>query len=319
MFEALPFQALVLDALAPAVENGLIMLRDTGAEGVLVVREGVVAETVWVADGVRDYGDEALASIHAADSATVSACRLPDAAMGLVGALIRGDLCYADLRLEWVVWPQLLNDLRERGGVFVVELATPSGRGVTMIEDGRQIATFAESHPTLGDADLLDALAAGGVGTVRVLVDRGAEARKQPESLSLATPVVAEPQRQLVVQQLAPPVMVDTDDPNATLSALFGPPNDALDDYRPIVLDQSAHRAVAQIESLLPQLKSLVQHRLQRSSGSVEELVDSAAIDGQSVAWLADRVRVTTVRGFLHSTFDQLADDMLALTAREPD
>jgi hypothetical protein len=47
--------------------------------------------------------------------------------------------------------------------------------------------------------------------------------------------------------------------------------------------------------------------------------VDIAAHDRHSVEWLADRVRVMTMRGFLHSTFDQLADDMLALAAREPD
>ena len=68
---------------------------------------------------------------------------------------------------------------------------------------------------------------------------------------------------------------------------------------------------------MVPQLKSLVQNRLQRSSGSVEEIVDIAASDHQSVSWLADRVRVMTVRGFVHTTFEQLADDMLALAGSD--
>jgi hypothetical protein len=63
-------------------------------------------------------------------------------------------------------------------------------------------------------------------------------------------------------------------------------------------------------------LKLLVRNRLQLSSASVEEVVDGAASDRQSVEWLADRVRVMTVRGYLHSTFVQLANDMLALTRR---
>jgi hypothetical protein len=67
------------------------------------------------------------------------------------------------------------------------------------------------------------------------------------------------------------------------------------------------------VESLLPQITSLVRDRFQRSSGSVEEVVNVAASDHQSVAWLADRVRMMTVRGFLRTTFEQLADDMLAL------
>jgi hypothetical protein len=44
--------------------------------------------------------------------------------------------------------------------------------------------------------------------------------------------------------------------------------------------------------------------------------VDAAADGGESVTWLADRVRVMPVRGFMTSTFEQLAEDMLAL-ARE--
>src|ERR1700730_4655625 len=160
LFEALPFGALVLSALAPAVRNGTITMRDVEREGVLVVRDGTVSETVWIADGVRTTGDAALALIHeAASTMTVSACRLSDAAMNLVGSLIQGDPCYADLRLEWVVWPQLLNDLRERGETYVVEVWAATGRGGTGIPCGRHMATWAGSYPTLGDSDLLDGLA----------------------------------------------------------------------------------------------------------------------------------------------------------------
>jgi hypothetical protein len=320
MFEALPFGALVLAALAPAVGNGTITMRDDGREGLLVVRDGVVSETVWVAGGVRSTGDAALTLIHdAAHTATVSACRLSDPAMGLVGPLIRGDPCYADLRLEWVVWPHLLNDLRERGETYVVELSTPSGRGVTVIQNGRHIATFADSHPTLGDSDLLDDLAAGGVGTIRVLVDRGSGSATEPDAPLIAMAAVVAPRREFVAEQSVGPMVIDADDPNATLSAFFGLRPDAADHYHPNGIDPSVRRGTIPVESLLPQLKLLVQNRLQRSSGSVEEIVDSAASDRQSVAWLADRVRVMTVRGFVHSTFDQLADDMLALADRGPD
>ena len=103
-----------------------------------------------------------------------------------------------------------------------------------------------------------------------------------------------------------------TDDPNATFSAMFGSDLDTSEEHP--FMRRGAEREVA---SVLPQLKLLVQHRLQRSSDSVEEIVESAATDHQSVGWLSDRVRVMTMRGFLHSTFDQLADDMLALARRD--
>lgn len=317
MFDALPFGALVLDALAPAVGNGVITLRDGEQEGILVIRDGIVSETVWVAGGVRSNGDQAAELIRRANAATVSARRLSDEAMGLVGPLIRGAPCYADLRLEWVVWPQLLKDLRERGETFVLELAAPTGRGVTVIQNGRQIATFAESHPTLGDPDLLDDLAAGGIGTIRILVYPVVSSALQAGTSVIPAPSVEAQPSAVVVGRMPRPMVVQEDDANTTLSALFGP-RDGSNQYQP-GMDRSVQRAPKQVESVLPQLKLLVRNRLQRSSGSVEAIVDSAAHDRQSVEWLADRVRVVSMRGFLHSTFDQLADDMLALAAREPD
>lgn len=319
LFDALPFGALVLDALAPAVGNGVITLRDGEREGVLLVRDGIVSETVWVADSVRSNGDEALTLIRGAHSATVSACRLSDEAMAVVEPLIRGAPCYADLRLEWVLWPQLLHDLRERGGTFVVELVAPTGRGVTVIQNGRQIATFAESHPAIGNPDLLDDLAAGGVGTIRILVGSVLSSALHAGPSVIAAPRVVAHRPEVVVQQMPRPVVVQPDDPNATLSALFGPHGDASDQYQPTGIDRSNRRGPTQVETVLPQLKLLVHNRLQRSSASVEEVVEIAAHDRHSVEWLADRVRVMTMRGFLHSTFDQLADDMLALAARESD
>jgi hypothetical protein len=401
VFESLPVDALVLEALAPAIGNGIITMSESESEGVLVVRNGVVAERVWIANGVRSHGDEALALIRAADGAMVSARRLDDAAMGLLGALLHGIPCYIDLRLEWVAWPQFLGDLCTRGQTFVVELETPVGRGVTCVRDGRQLATFTESHPTLGDASLLDDLAVGGVGTIRVLVDVGGldEVAHAPTgviaptsadagppdvsttvaSLALtdvtaegandpvpethtvfamqreaATAIVSEPPRAehlandalaettgastlvappadyveryvlpaaqsaLIPSGASRPPVIDAADPNATFTAMFGSHHET-PAARSIALDSAPHAAEQDVASLLPQLRLLVQHRLQRSSSSVEEIVERAATDHQNVGWLSDRVRVITMRGFLHSTFDQLADDMLALAGRDPD
>ncbi len=239
IFDSLPFGALVLDVLARAVGNGLITLRDGGEEGVVIVRDGVMSESVWVANGVRSTGDDALAQIRLAASSTVSACRLSDQPMGLIGPLIRSEPCYADLRLEWVAWPELLNDLCERALTFVVEFTTPTGRAVTVIEHGRQIATFAESQPAMGSSNLVDDLAAGGVGTIRVLVDRGTNSASHPGQSPVAAPTVvaltvaaafsATPPREDEAPRINRPIVVPDDDPNATLSALFGPRSDEFD------------------------------------------------------------------------------------------
>ena len=172
---------------------------------------------------------------------------------------------------------------------------------MTVIQGGRQIATFAESHPTLGNPELLDDLAAGGVGTIRVLVDPGWGRPRNAEPRAGAAPIV-EAQRPPTLCSLSShrPVIGQSDDPNATLSALFGPHRDASDQPEPIGFDGHGQQSSIQVESVLPQLKLLVRNRLQRSSGSVEEVVDSAAHDRHSVEWLSDRVRVMTMRGFLH-------------------
>jgi hypothetical protein len=372
IFESLPVGALVLDALAPAVGNGIITMADNGSEGVLVVRNGVVTERVWVANGVRSYGDEALALIRSADGAMVSARRLTDDAMALLGTLLHSLPCYTDLRLEWVSWPQLLGDLCARGQSFLVEVTTPSDRAIAWIRDGSQVATFADSHPTPGDVGLLNDLAAGGVGTIRVLVDDGAPEETRPEfapitALSVdASPTVPvderisevrapeiavmpsrpradpepsqqgataitypmraehpepmalqEAQFEAIVSVPARPKVVRDGGVSDSFTEIFGLPRDAPDTHRLTSLYPPSRGAEREVASVLPQLKLLVQTRLQRSSVSVEEIVESAAIDHHNVGWLSDRVRVMTMRGFLHSTFDQLADDMLELAGRD--
>jgi hypothetical protein len=128
---------------------------------------------------------------------------------------------------------------------------------------------------------------------------------------------VGDPARELAPHLTSDVIAVRGDDPNATLTAFFGPNYGATDPSSPLAGRQPRPTPV-QVEAVLLQLKLLVHNRLQRSSASVDELIDSAADSRQDVAWLADRVRVMTVRGFQQSTFDQLADEMLALVGSGP-
>jgi hypothetical protein len=280
LFEHLPARAIVLDALAPAVGNGVITVTDGDRSGVLVIRDGGVSDAVSIDDGTRSSGDAAFALISGWTSASMSACRWNDPAMSLLEPLIHGETCYADLRLKWTAWSQLLEDLRARDGTFVVELFTPIGRGVTVIRGGKQVATYTDAHPSVGDPDLIDVLAAGGTGSVRVLV--ASDLSRNGNALSPSKAGV--------------------------LSGLESAPR--------VALEPSHASAPAEVRALLPILKDLVHTRLQRSSGPVDDVVDAAADEDRSVEWLAQRVRGMTVRGFMVSTFEQLADDMLALADR---
>jgi hypothetical protein len=320
LFDALPAGAVVLDALAPAVGKGVITIRHGASAGLLVIRDGNVVEIIWIANGDRIYGEDAMLMIRGSIAATVSATLLTDEALDLLGPLMRGDSYYADLRLEWVDWGRLLDDLRERGKTFVIELETPSGRGVTIIRGGRQVATYTDSHPALGGPDLLDTLAAGGSGTIRVLIDGGA---RRPtfavDAVPTPSPALTAPRTEPVDHATADRTPVEPEDRQETVAAVFGPLFQT-QPLAPLITFGAPYPATrgGDVAALLPQLRSLVRERLQRSSASVEDVVDAAATDGQTVAWLADRVRVMTVRGFMYSTLEHLADEMLALAVQPP-
>ena len=139
----------------------------------LVIRGGAISDAVSF-DGARAVGAAALQSMTGWDGALVSASRLGEQAMAILGPLMSGQRCYDDLRLEWTRWSELLDDLRARGGTYVVELRAPAGCGVTVVRGGEQVATYTDAHRALGAPDLIDALTAAGTGSMRVTV--GSEA-----------------------------------------------------------------------------------------------------------------------------------------------
>ena len=293
LFERLPARAIVVDALAPAVGNGIITMFEDDRMGVLVVRDGDISDAVSIDDITRTIGEPALALMGRWDAAAMSAYRWTDSAMSLLEPLIRGEPCYDDLRLEWAVWPQLLDDLRARGGTFVVELFTPTGRGVTIIRGGERIATYSDSHPSLGDPELVDVLATGAVGSIRVLAAKAISPGHTQLGSAFATPV-------------AP----------STAVPLVAAPVDASEPAPLITLHPSQVSTTTEARALAPELKLIAQGRLHRSSGPVEDIIDTAAHERRTIAWLAAQVRLIRVRGFVASTFEQMADDMLGLAKR---
>jgi hypothetical protein len=168
LFEGIPAGAIVIDALCPAIGHGAVIVRGTGAIGIVLVEGGVRVEDYSFAGGAALQGEGARSVIHSWDDATVAAYRFDPLVVAVLPSLFRGTPCYADLRLEWTDWHGLLGDLCHRDGSFVVELETPLGRGVTLIVDGRQVATYTDGHPELGPEDLLDPLAEAGRGTIWV-------------------------------------------------------------------------------------------------------------------------------------------------------
>ena len=193
VFEAIPVRAVVMEALAPAIGDGTLVVRDSNRSAVVLVQHGAISEVHAFTDGAAHSGEGTLAEVQAWGDAAVWAHRIDASLVDLCSALLRGDTIYDDLRLDWTDWPALLGDLGRRGGAFVVEIFSPAGRGVTCVAAGRQALSYTDIHPSLGDPALLEAMAQNGEGSVRVrrvnpgaLADAGVASARQP-----ATPLPA--------------------------------------------------------------------------------------------------------------------------------
>jgi hypothetical protein len=168
VFEAIPLQALILEALAPALGNGSLVVRDRDRGAVVLARDGAVAEVHAFMGTSTRSGDGMLAEVQGWSEALVSAHRLDALLVDVCEALLRGEVIYTDLRLDWVEWPALLADFGRRGGAYAVEIFTPAGRGVTCVAVGEQALSYTDIHPSLGDPAMLEAMASNRQGSIRV-------------------------------------------------------------------------------------------------------------------------------------------------------
>lgn len=333
VFDDLPVKAIVIGPLAPAIGDGLIVVRNEGnaGTGLFLVRDGEVIETHCIEADGRVSGDAAVRRIKTWKEATVSARRMGPAVVAVVPPLILGDPAFSDLRLDWIKWPELLDDVRSQTGTFVLEVITPSGRGVTCIRDGRHIATYTEAHPDLGDPSLLDDVAAGGTGTVRVLrdpaakpmprvaVDDGGEVETPAETDTAAEPAAREEAFTTPDEGDGPPAESEEraeapSDGNGH-AEIYGMPYEYTQAPHLVDLDARPADGVP-VAEVLPELKLLVRDRLHKSSMRLEILLEEAATWDRSVESVVDEVRRTSIRGVQQSTLDDLADQMLALGGR---
>ncbi len=277
LFESLPAQAVNIQAMAPALQDGAIVARDDAGFGIVLVRDGAVVSVFAVDEGALLVAGAALDRIRSWPRASISAHRLDAAVVDLLPLLGAGTVVYDELRLEWVDWRGLMGDLTARTGVFVVEVSTPAGEGVGILRGGAHILSY--TADAIGEPELLDELAAGGTGTVRVR----------------ETSVDAE-------------VTLDS-----ALVELFGRPQPVVADHSsPAGTGEGA--ATAQLQRFAPELRQLARARLHRTADRVERLIDDALAGGASLAGVAATVRAMPVRGVRQGSLEQLADDMLALS-----
>ncbi len=168
IFDAIPLRAVVMEALAPALSHGCMVVRDRDRGAVVLVRDGALVEVHAFSGANARTGEGVLVEVQSWSEAVVTAHRLEPLLVDVCEALLRGEIIYSDLRLDWVEWPNLLADFSRRGGAYAVEIFTPGGRGVTCVAVGQQALSYTDIHPSLGDPVLLEAMAANRDGSIRV-------------------------------------------------------------------------------------------------------------------------------------------------------
>ena len=334
MFDSLPARAIIMEPLAPAIGDGVIVARRPDAIGVVLIRGGAIAEVYSVTDRGKMTGSQALQRIREWQDATMSAWRLSSNVVDIIPSLLRAEPYYADLRLEWVDWQRLLGDLRGRPGTFVVELITPAGRGVINLQNGLDVASFTDTHPELCAPALLDEIAAVNTGSLRVLREHAEAA--QTDDIAHSAPEDPE-----IAMIGAPPVEYSGASDAASIPAGDRPDGSAVLESGSVDASQQesvesasrlrqllgletqsavpaavrAEQPTPTVGALLPDLKLIAFNHLHRAEPQLESMLDDAAAENRSLDWVAAAIRSTPLLYVSQGTLDDLAAEVLALGA----
>jgi hypothetical protein len=252
--------------------------------------------------------------------AVISATRLGTDELELVEQQLAADVCYDDLRLEWIDWTLLLADIRSRSGRYVVVLDTPSGSGAITISGESDERTYVRSASTAMGVSGLDGLAREGSGVIRVSRLFRDTATEPSGQQAPADGIPAAPDASFGISPHGRDgeFLAGPSQEGSALIQIFGVPNSATptaDDRPPMDTPADASPDVRQ---LLPDLKLLVRSRLHLSSGRIESLLEEAVAAGRPVEAVAGEVRNLSIRGVMQATLDQIADDMVAMSASRP-
>jgi hypothetical protein len=356
LFEEIPLKAVVLEALAPALGNGTLVIRDRDRGAAVLVREGALVEVHAFTGGGASSGEPGLADVQGWSDAVVSAHRLDALLVDVCEALVRGEVIYTDLQVEWVEWPALLADFGRRGGAFAIELFTPSGRGVTCVALGRQTLSYTDIHPELGDPALLEAMAVNKEGSIRVrrlnpAAFAGASTTPGHQQAATAPGVPPAATEQAAPAQQPHPEGGANGSNGASSSEAQGgggataeQPGPADDRQRPATGDEvlpdltwvapwqtpwrdepaagsergagAGGEATPSVGAVLDDLRAIAQRRLQLSASRVESVLDEAAREERPLASVFDEIRAMSIRGVMPATVDAMVDEMSVVAAQ---
>ena len=146
LFEKLALGALNLDILVTTFDTGLVIVENLQKTGIILVKSFNPFQTLFF-DGNKLFWDkEALNKMQVLPDAFVSVYHLPEELLSILPQIVKTPIVYDALQLEWINWPSLLKELERREGLGVVELETPGGKGVLLLnmDDDKQSLAYTD-------------------------------------------------------------------------------------------------------------------------------------------------------------------------------
>jgi hypothetical protein len=316
VFTRLPARTVVLKALPAEVSNGVIVAEDSTSAGLLAVRDGQVVGSLCLENSMAVFGVDVFARIASWHDALISATRLGTDELKLVEQQLAADVCYDDLRLEWIDWAVLLADIRSRPGCHVVVLDTPSGSGaitISGVSDGRTYIRPASTTIEVSGFDDLACEASGVVRVFRLPRDTATNTMPQPTP-AYDIPAATEASVGIPRQRRDGDTMAGSPQEGSALTQIFGVPDSVIPTANVHHSEGAPADASPNVRQLLPDLKLLVRSRLLLSSGRLDALLDEAVAAGRPVESVAGDVRNLSIRGVMQATLNQLANDIVAMS-----
>lgn len=151
----------LLDTLAEAMHSGYIKLVAPGTNGIVLLRDGRVIDSLYRdGDQVR-RGDSAIRSIQEAvesGAGVLDIIALDGPVVDGLHGVASGKTTYPELYASWVNAEGLVHFLREQSFTGSLIVSAAAGRGVIMLQSGSVSAAFTTSSRELAD-DESDVLA----------------------------------------------------------------------------------------------------------------------------------------------------------------
>ncbi|HEX6488589.1 MAG TPA: hypothetical protein VF137_06925 [Candidatus Dormibacteraeota bacterium] len=151
----------LLSTLSEVGHSGYVKLIAPGANGIVLMRDGHLVETLYRAPDELQRGEVAIHAIHNAVEEGLGVLDIVALDSGIVDGLhgvASGSPMYPDLVASWVNAEGLVNYLRERQFTGSLIVSSGSARGVIIFENGGITASFTTTSRDLAN-DEKDVLA----------------------------------------------------------------------------------------------------------------------------------------------------------------